>query len=103
MWNRLSSGSYFPPAVKGVQILKKQGGHRLLGVPTVSDRISQMVVKLVFEPDVEPIFHADSYGIDQGNQHLMRLLLLAQDVGNTTGSWSLILKACLTTLIIHCS
>lgn len=62
IWNRLSSGSYFPPAVRGVEIPKKQGGTRLLGVPTVSDRIAQMTIKLMFEPSVEPHFLADSYG-----------------------------------------
>ena len=62
IWNRMSSGTYFPPAVKGVEIPKKQGGTRLLGVPTVSDRIAQMVVKLVLEPKVEPHFCTDSYG-----------------------------------------
>ncbi len=62
IWNRLSSGSYFPPPVKAVSIPKKQGGERILGVPTVSDRIAQMVVKLVFEPTVEPYFYPDSYG-----------------------------------------
>lgn len=62
VWNRMSSGTYFPPAVKAVPIPKKQGGERILGIPTVSDRIAQMVVKLVFEPTVEPYFHPDSYG-----------------------------------------
>jgi len=62
IWNRLSSGSYFPPAVKAVPIPKKQGGERILGIPTVSDRIAQMVVKLVYEPTVEPYFLPDSYG-----------------------------------------
>ncbi len=62
LWNRLSSGSYFPPSVKAVPIPKKQGGERILGVPTVSDRIAQMVVKMMFEPTVEPYFHPDSYG-----------------------------------------
>lgn len=63
LWNRLSSGSYFPPAVKGVSIPKKQAGeYRTLGIPTVSDRICQTVVKLMFEPKVEPLFLADSYG-----------------------------------------
>lgn len=62
IWNRLSSGSYFPPAVRGVEIPKKQGGTRLLGVPTVADRIAQMTIKLMFEPIVEPHFLADSYG-----------------------------------------
>ncbi len=62
LWNRMSSGSYFPPPVKAVSIPKKAGGERILGVPTVSDRIAQTVVKLVFEPYVEPYFHSDSYG-----------------------------------------
>jgi RNA-directed DNA polymerase len=62
LWNRLSSGSYFPPPVKAVAIPKKTGGERILGIPTVSDRIAQMVVKLEFEPQVEPLFLSDSYG-----------------------------------------
>lgn len=62
IWNRLSSGSYFPPAVKAVPIPKKSGGERILGVPTVADRIAQMIVKLLFEPGVEPYFLPDSYG-----------------------------------------
>ncbi len=62
IWNRMSSGSYFPPAVKTVEIPKKGGGQRALGIPTVSDRIAQTVVKIYFEPEVEPFFHKDSYG-----------------------------------------
>jgi len=62
IWNRMSSGSYFPPPVKAVEMPKKSGGTRRLGIPTVSDRVAQMVVKLYFEPMVEPIFHKDSYG-----------------------------------------
>lgn len=62
LWNRMSSGSYIPPAVKAVPIPKKSGGKRLLGIPCVSDRVAQMVVKLMFEPCVEPHFLADSYG-----------------------------------------
>lgn len=62
IWNRLSSGSYMPPPVKGVAIPKKSGGERLLGIPTVSDRIAQMTVRLSFEPKVEPYFLNDSYG-----------------------------------------
>ena len=62
LWNRLSSGSYFPPPVKAVPIPKKSGGERILGIPTVSDRIAQMVVRLEFEPCVEPYFLDDSYG-----------------------------------------
>ena len=62
IWNRLSSGSYFPPPVRAVPIPKKSGGVRVLGVPTVSDRIAQTVVKMSLEPLVEPHFHEDSYG-----------------------------------------
>jgi RNA-directed DNA polymerase len=64
LWNRLSSGSYFPAPVRAVEIPKKhgQGKVRVLGVPTVADRIAQTVVRLYLEPKVEPVFHADSYG-----------------------------------------
>jgi RNA-directed DNA polymerase len=62
LWNRMSSGSYFPPPVKAVPIPKKSGGQRILGVPTVTDRVAQMIVKLTFEPHVEPYFLPDSYG-----------------------------------------
>ena len=62
IWNRLSSGSYFPPAVKRVEIAKPGGGKRALGIPTVADRIAQMVVKQYLEPYFEPCFHEDSYG-----------------------------------------
>ena len=66
IWNRMSSGSYFPPPVKVVEIPKKNGGIRILGVPTVADRIAQMVAKLYFEPAVEPYFLPDSYGYRPG-------------------------------------
>jgi len=62
IWNRMSSGSYFPPPVKAVEIPKKAGGTRRLGIPTVSDRIAQMTAKMYMEPYVERIFHEDSYG-----------------------------------------
>jgi RNA-directed DNA polymerase len=62
IWNRMSSGSYFPPPVKAIEIPKKSGGTRILGVPTVLDRTAQMVAKIYFEPQVEPYFHSDSYG-----------------------------------------
>jgi RNA-directed DNA polymerase len=52
LWNRMSSGTYFPPPVHAVSIPKKSGGERILGVPTVSDRIAQMVVKQLIEPDL---------------------------------------------------
>jgi len=66
IWNRLSSGSYMPPAVKGVPIPKKSGGTRMLGVPTVGDRIAHTAVVLVLEPLLEPVFYADSYGYRPG-------------------------------------
>jgi len=62
IWNRMSSGSYFPSPVRTVKIPKKNGGERKLGIPTVADRIAQQVVKARLEPEVEPLFHADSYG-----------------------------------------
>jgi group II intron reverse transcriptase/maturase len=62
LWNRLSSGSYYPKAVKQVSIPKKDGGVRNLGIPTILDRIAQQVVRVHLERIVEPLFHASSYG-----------------------------------------
>lgn len=70
VWNRMSSGSYFPPPVRAVAIAKKDGGERILGIPTVADRVAQMVVKLNFEPEVEPYFLPDSYGYRPGKSAL---------------------------------
>ncbi len=66
IWNRMSSGSYFPPPVRLVEIPKDNGGTRPLGIPTVGDRVAQTVVKMVLEPKVEPVFHPDSYGYRPG-------------------------------------
>ncbi len=66
IWNRLCSGSYFPPPVKAVPIPKKSGGTRVLGVPAVSDRIAQTVVKQALEPILEPVFDEDSFGYRPG-------------------------------------
>jgi RNA-directed DNA polymerase len=62
VWNRMSSGTYFPPPVKAVEIPKTGGGIRTLGVPTVADRVAQTVVAMELEKRVEPMFHPDSYG-----------------------------------------
>ena len=66
VWNRMSSGSYIPPPVRAVEIPKKSGGSRMLGVPTVADRVAQTVAYLYLEPEVEPVFHRDSYGYRPG-------------------------------------
>lgn len=66
IWNRMTSGSYFPPPVRTVFIPKKQGGKRPLGIPTVGDRIAQGVVKDYLEPSLETIFHSSSFGYRPG-------------------------------------
>lgn len=70
IWNRMSSGSYVPPPVRLVEIPKGDGKMRPLGIPTVADRIAQMVAKLTLEPMVEPKFHRDSYGYRPGKSAL---------------------------------
>ena len=71
IWNRMSSGSYFPPPVRAVEIPKPHGGGtRILGVPTVADRVAQTVVARRLAREVEPIFHADSYGYRPGRSAL---------------------------------
>jgi group II intron reverse transcriptase/maturase len=61
LWNRMSSGSYFPGPVRAVEIPKK-GGVRVLGIPNVSDRVAQTVIRMALEPEVDKVFHPDSYG-----------------------------------------
>lgn len=66
LWNKMCSGSYFPSAVRAVEIPKKQGGCRILGIPTITDRIAQAVVKLYLEPRLEKVFHSSSFGYRPG-------------------------------------
>jgi len=70
LWNRLSSGSYFPPPVRAVEIPKRDGSSRVLGVPTVADRVAQTVACGYLEPGVESVFHPDSYGYRPGRSAL---------------------------------
>ena len=113
IWNRMSSGSYFPPAVKAVQIPKSHGdGTRTLGVPTVADRIAQTVVARRLEAKVEPIFHPDSYGYRPNRSALHAVAVCRQrcwshdwvidlDVESFFDSvrWDLLLKA----VAVHCT
>ncbi len=70
IWNRMSSGSYLPPPVRRWKYPKDTGGERQLGIPTVSDRIAQMIVKSRMEPEIDPLFHPDSYGYRPGKSAL---------------------------------
>ena len=76
LWNRMGAGSYFPPPVRAVPIPKKSGGMRILGVPTVADRVAQTVVKMVLEPMLEPVFDRDSFGYRPGRSALDAVALV---------------------------
>ena len=100
LWNRLCSGSYFPPPVKAVPIPKKSGGVRILGIPTVADRVAQTAVKLLLEPKIDPLFHPNSYGYRPGRSAHDAIAI----VGIMTGLWNLISKVSLitSTMIYSC-
>ncbi len=70
LWNRMSSGSYFPGPVRAVEIPKEKGGIRVLGIPNVADRVAQTAAVMALEPKVEPVFHDDSYGYRPGRSPL---------------------------------
>jgi RNA-directed DNA polymerase len=78
VWNRMSSGTYFPPPVRAVEIPKASGGTRVLGVPTVADRVAQTVAALALEPRTEAIFHDDSYGYRPGRGALDAVAMCRQ-------------------------
>jgi len=102
IWNRMSSGTYFPPPVKAVAIPKKSGGERVLGVPTVSDRVAQMVVKMVLEPILEPVFLPDSYGYRPEKSALDAVGVTRSVAGSMTGFWSSTSRLCSTTSSMDC-
>src|SRR3954449_9694926 len=86
VWNRMSSGSYFPLPVRAVEIEKPHGeGMRTLGIPTVADRIAQTVVARHLEERVEPVFHPDSYGYRPGGRRTTRSRRRGGGAGSTTG------------------
>ena len=85
IWNRMSSGTYFPPPVRAVSIPKKSGGERILGVPTVSDRIAQMVVKQLIEPDLDPYSCQTPTATDRENRRWMQWGSRVSGAGNSTG------------------
>jgi group II intron reverse transcriptase/maturase len=93
IWNRMASGSYFPPPVRLVEIPKDNGGKRPLGIPTVADRVAQTVVKIVLEPLVEPKFHPDSYGYRPGKSALDAVGMARQRCWDTDWVIDLDIKA----------
>jgi RNA-directed DNA polymerase len=88
IWNRMSSGTYFPPPVMAVEIPKSGGGTRTLGVPTVADRVAQTVAAMALEARTESIFHEDSYGYRPRRGALDAVGSVSQD---PAASWGLVL------------
>ena len=86
LWNRMSSGSYFPSPVKAVEIPKRTGGTRTLGIPTVTDRIAQAIVVMMIEQKIDKLFHTDSYGYRPNKNALDGVAMLqGNDAGNMSG------------------
>ena len=85
IWNRMSSGTYFPPPVRAVSIPKKSGGQRILGVPTVADRVAQMVVSKSLSQISNPYFWQTPMATGRENRHSTPLGSHENDAGNTTG------------------
>ena len=102
IWNRMSSGSYFPPPVKAVEIPKRSGGTRVLGVPTVADRVAQMVVKLVSSHLWSPSFCLIHLDTDRVDPLWTPSESRGSAAGNSIGSWSLTSRVCLTTFDTIC-
>jgi hypothetical protein len=98
IWNRMSSGTYFPPPVRAVSIPKKSGGERILGVPTVADRVAQTVVKQVIEPILDPMFLADSYGYRPNKSALDAVGVTRERCWKYDWVLEFDIKACSTTL-----
>jgi len=86
IWNRMSSGTYFPPPVRAVEIPKSSGDTRLPGVPAVADRVAQTAAALALEPGTEAIFHDDSYGYRPGRGALDAVAKCRQRCWERTGS-----------------
>ncbi len=96
----MSSGCYFPPPVKAVPIPKKSGGERILGIPTITDRIAQTVVKIALEPLLEPIFDDNSFGYRPGKSAHDAVSITRSGAGKMIGLLNLTSKVFLTILIM---